>query len=118
MATSNSASNVQRPGIATLERRQRRSAVAGQLDEAVADVDAVHGDAPPGELVRVTPRTAPDVEDAGRGAESERLDEEVDLLDRALRERVPEVRAPRWSAIGSNQWSGSAPLNRPAVPGS
>ena len=39
----------------------------------------------------MTPRTAPHVEDAGGSAESEGLDEEVDLLDRALRERVAEV---------------------------
>ena len=35
--------------------------------------------------------TAPDVEDPGTGVEFERLDEEVDLLHRAIGERVAEV---------------------------
>src|SRR5207247_8384817 len=63
-------------------------------DEGVRDVDAHHIDAPSGEGERVTTGTAADVEQSSTRFEVEGIDEEADLLLRASRERVPQVRTP------------------------
>ena len=66
-------------------------ALAGQVDEALGDVDAVDRDAPPGQLVGVAAGTAADVEHPHARLEPEGVDEEVDLLLGALGEGVAEV---------------------------
>ena len=53
---------------------------SGEVDEAAADVDAVDGDAPPGQLVGVAAGAAADVEHPLARAEVEGGDQEVDLL--------------------------------------
>ena len=94
MTASNSASN----GRARASRRSNVAPAgrvpAGQVDERLGDVDAVHDDAPPGELVGVAPGPAPDVEHPRPGLEPERGDDVVDLLHGPLRERVAQVRRP------------------------
>ena len=47
---------------------------------------------PPGQLVGVASRSAPDVEHTVARAQTERFDHMVDLLGRALGERVAQVR--------------------------
>ena len=68
-------------------RASRRSNVASggapsaaRSTNGLADVDAVHGDAAPGELVGVATGPAADVEDPHPRPQPERADEEVDLL--------------------------------------
>jgi hypothetical protein len=81
----------QAPGIEALEGGEGIDA-GGELDEVVADVDAVHGDPPPGELVGVPAGTAPDVEHPHPRFEAQDVDQEPDLLGGALREGVAQVR--------------------------
>ena len=83
-----------RPRVEPLERGALRRYLAGEVDESLTDVDAVHPDAAPGQCVRVAARSAADIEDAGPRFQCQRLDEEVDLLSRALRERIAQVGPP------------------------
>jgi hypothetical protein len=57
----------------------------------VADIDAVDGDAPAGQLVGVAAGAAADVEHPVAGPEGKGVDEEVDLLRRSLGEGIAEV---------------------------
>ena len=75
-------------------RGRRRPPLRGQTDELGAVVDADHLEAPPGQRERVTAGSAPDVEHPHPRLQPERVDEEVDLLLRPLRERVAQVRGP------------------------
>ena len=81
-------------GVEALERRTVGRVTAGQVDERLGDVDAVHDDAAVGELVGVAPWAAPDVEHPLARHQSERADDVVDLLHGPLRERVAQVRRP------------------------
>ena len=80
--------------IAARTTASGRRICLGQLDEAGADVDAVHSDAAPSQLVGVPAGAAPDVEHAHPGFEPEHRDDVIDLLARPLGERVPQVRRP------------------------
>ena len=79
------------PGIRTDECGAGGRGGDREVDEHLRDVDPQHLESPAGQLVGVPPGTAPDVEDPGTVVEIERLDEEVDLLHRAVGERVAEV---------------------------
>src|SRR5207253_4323683 len=85
----------ERPGVHALERCVGDAGVVGQVDERLADVDAVHRDPPLRQRVGMAAGTAPDVEDAHARLEPQRVDEEPDLLLGALGERVAQVRRPR-----------------------
>src|SRR3546814_18491349 len=78
----------QRPGICSDEGGTRRSIGAGQVDEALADVDADDLHPPTGEGVGVATRAAPAVEDPHPGLEAPHLDEAADLLLGGLGQRV------------------------------
>src|SRR5581483_11733113 len=65
-----------------------------QRRERLGDVDADDDDVALGQCVGVPPRAAPHVEDAISRGQPERLDQEPDLLLRALGERVAQVRRP------------------------
>src|SRR3546814_13435819 len=84
----------QRPGICSDEGGARRSIGAGQVDEALADVDADDLHPPTGEGVGVATRAAPDVEDPHPGFEAQHVDEEAALLVGALGARVAQVGSP------------------------
>ena len=100
----------QRAGIEAFERRTGRRSLRRQFDEPLADVDAVDHHSSPCQLVRVPARPAADVEHAVPGVQPQRLDDEVDLLRRALGERVPQVRRSQMLRDGLEPMTHSFPL--------
>src|SRR5205807_9929319 len=82
-----------RPGVAPFEAdgRRGRGALPGRGHEAVGDVDADDLVAGAGQGEGVAAGAAADVEDPGAGRQAETVDEERDLLLRALGEGVAEV---------------------------
>src|SRR5687768_2197450 len=90
---------------------------ASKVDELRRRVDAHDRQPPPGELQRVPPGPASHIEDTLPRGEGERLPEEVDLLDRSLRERIPQVRGPqepgdRPEPVALRRWSHGATIAR------
>src|SRR5680860_1113655 len=67
---------------------------AGQRDEVRRQIEPGDRTASPGERKGVAARTAADVEHRRTGDEVQRVDEELDLLVRSQRERVPQIRRP------------------------
>ncbi len=82
----------QRPSVEAFEGRTVGCIIPCDLDEPVADVDAVDDDPATCELVSVATRPTPDVEHTVARGQAERLHDVIDLLHRALGERVPQVR--------------------------
>src|SRR5690606_8453271 len=83
-------------GIGSLEAGQVRQALAvgdldGDLDEPLADVDAEHRDAAPGQRQGVPSRSAADIEHPHAQFQAEEVDQEADILLGAHGERVAEV---------------------------
>ena len=78
-------------GIDTFERGTGRGVLAGEVDEAPADVDAVDLDPTPDQFARVPARPTPDVEHPHPDFQLEDPDEVVDFLAGALGEGVPQV---------------------------
>ena len=91
IAASNSPAKASVAGVGPLEGGAGRRGGGRELDEAPADVHAVHDQPPPGQLVGVATGAAPDVEHPHAGLQVEGLHEEPDLLVGALGERVPQV---------------------------
>ena len=91
MAASNSPSNGRARASARTKVAPGGASARGQVDEALADVDADDLDAPRGQRVGVAAGPAADVEHPHARLEPERVDEEADLLLGALRERVAQV---------------------------
>ncbi len=80
--------------VESLEGHTRRGVGERNVDERLTDVDAVNDEPPPTEFVSVPARTTADVENARPRLERHPSEEFVDFLDRALRERIAEVRRP------------------------
>src|SRR6266508_84831 len=84
----------------------------GEVDEPLGDVDPHDGNPEPAQRVGVASRTAPDVEHPSRGVEAEFRDEEPNLLGRALRERIPQIRGPEMLGDGLEPMRQVSPPNR------
>lgn len=80
-------------GVEPLEGdvRQVDGGRSRQRDEGVRDVDPVDHQTPASQLQTVPTRTATDVQDPLPGPKPQSLDDEVDLLNGSLCERVPEI---------------------------
>ena len=81
-------------GIPTLERRAVRGVRLRDLDEPLADVDAVYADPAACQFMGMPSGTAPHVEYVIARPKPEHFDDVIDLLHRSLRVRVPVVRRP------------------------
>jgi hypothetical protein len=86
-------------GIVSMERSETRQAfilsgLCGEINKCLRNVDAHHLNSPSGELEGMTSWPTAHIEYSHSRRKMQFRDDEVDLLTRPFRERVPQVRRP------------------------
>jgi hypothetical protein len=89
------AGEVEQSGVTPIESGPGWRGLRGEVDEALRYIDANDFETATGEGMCVTAGSAADVEDAITVVEGKGVEQKIDFLLRAFRERVPEIRRPQ-----------------------